>query len=109
MTRTVESLIREAREARGMTQAELSAALRDHGWTIDTPSVCKLERGNRASIRLDQLYAVAAALGTTVRALLPPEDGAPEDQYEIGYCAGRASGLRSARDLIDSELGDGKS
>lgn len=106
MSATVESLIRQAREARGMTQADLAKALHDHGWFIDTPSVCKLERGNRASIRLDQLSAVASALGTSVRALLPPEDGAPEDQFERGFRAGREAGLRTARTAINEALGE---
>lgn len=59
------------REQQGLTQAELAEALADHGVTMHPTTVVRLEKTERG-VRVDELLALAAALGVTPADLLAP-------------------------------------
>lgn len=60
------------RERAGMTQAELSEAVKDYGVPMEPTTILRVENGARQSIRVDELLALAAVLGVTPPVLLMP-------------------------------------
>jgi transcriptional regulator with XRE-family HTH domain len=67
-------MIREEREAQGMSQGDLSRALVDEvGMELNQSTISKIEAGTR-SIRVNELFAIAEALGVSVTSLtlMPP-------------------------------------
>jgi transcriptional regulator with XRE-family HTH domain len=71
--------VKETREARGWTQAELARRLEDIGVAgASRPTVSKLEGGRYRGVSVDDLIAYAGALGVSPTDLLAPsEDMAP--------------------------------
>jgi transcriptional regulator with XRE-family HTH domain len=63
--------LREARDARGWTQQELSAELGRLGAPMDRTTVAKIEKGQRQA-RVEELVAFAAALDVSPAFLLLP-------------------------------------
>ncbi len=61
--------VRELREQRGLTQAELG---RRAGF--DRTTINKIERGSRGDVTISQLFTFAEALGTSPIYLLTPND-----------------------------------
>lgn len=74
---TIGSLIKRARKKAGLTQRELA----EKSGTA-TGTIQQYELGKRQP-RLEQLQAIATALGTTVNWLLPPENYW-EDEHGVG-------------------------
>lgn len=72
--------VREMRERRGWTQAELARRL-----YVDRTTVNKIEKGTRGDVTIRQLFAFADALGTSpVYLLTPGEDEANVEITERG-------------------------
>lgn len=72
----VASNVRRIRKSRGMSTYALSTALGALGWPIHQSGVARIETGERR-VDVDDLVALAVALGCTVNALmLPPALGA---------------------------------
>lgn len=66
MERLIGDRVRQAREARGMTQAELSQALRDRGSSHFHPTtISRIEKGERP-LRLSDALALSSVLDTSV-------------------------------------------
>ncbi len=66
--------IREAREAKGLTQAALAESV-----ALAVETISRMERG-RQSPRLDHLAAVARVLGTTAGRLVDGDGGLPREE-----------------------------
>lgn len=62
------------RQQQGLSQAALAEALDEQGLRIDPTGVLRIEKGPR-DVRVDELLALAAALGTTPADLLAPTYG----------------------------------
>ena len=77
--------LRSAREAAGLSQAELSARVR-----LSRATVANIELGNQR-VTLHKFVALATALGVSPASLLPPADGIPAG---LGR-AMRAAGIRA--------------
>lgn len=99
MNVTIGTLIRDAREAQGITQRHLAERLGDLGWQIDPTAVTRIEHDQR-SIRVSELALVAEALRTSVHDLIP-YTGSDASEYRRGFVAGRAQGIRDARAALD--------
>lgn len=67
--------LREARNARGWTQDDLSRELSELDAPMDRTTIAKLEKGQRQA-RIEELIAIAAALDVAPVHLLVPFDGA---------------------------------
>lgn len=73
--RRVAENLRRVRQERGLSYAELSRRLEKGGHPIRDTGLLKIEKGDRG-VGVDDLIALAAALGTTPNRLLLPELGA---------------------------------
>jgi len=67
------SQIREKREAKGWSQADLVRKLQLRGWDIERTVLTKIENRRRC-ITDYELIAIAQTLGVTINELLPPEN-----------------------------------
>lgn len=80
-SRVVGKRVRDARQGRGWTQADLTEALRDAGQEINQTEVSRLERevpsGGKSPrvVTVETLYALAIALDVPPLVLLLPDDG----------------------------------
>lgn len=64
--------VRELREGKGWSQAELAANLREVGWpNIHPTTVARIEAGTRA-VRLGEARAIATLLGSDVSSMVSP-------------------------------------
>ncbi|MEU6039766.1 helix-turn-helix transcriptional regulator [Actinomadura sp. NPDC047616] len=85
---------REVREKLGMSQTQLSTALRLKGVKIDPTSITRLEKGTRG-IRLDEAVAIARVFDRTVdemlRPALPPEEQLREAEKQADVARWRAA------------------
>jgi transcriptional regulator with XRE-family HTH domain len=72
-TEIVARRVREARNRRGWTQAELADRLTELGHPTNQPTVARLESGKRA-VPIEELFALAAALEVPPVHLLTPLD-----------------------------------
>jgi transcriptional regulator with XRE-family HTH domain len=70
--------VRELRDRRGLSQAELARRLTELGLRFDRITVAKIERGNR-NVKVGEAVQLAAALGVSPSALLFGGD----DELEI--------------------------
>lgn len=88
--RTVGENIRRLRADIGITQTELSRRLAENGRPIPVASIGRIESGDRR-VEVDDLVAIAIALGVGPLALLLPDTRLPVDVVEItGWGAVRA-------------------
>ena len=69
--RHVGQAVARLRDARGWEQRELLAELAAEGVAVSQPILSRIEAGTRR-VDADELVALAAALGASVAALLPP-------------------------------------
>lgn len=103
----------EYRRRRGLSQAELSAALEREGVRIDVPGISRIENGSRAA-SLTVAMRIAAALNMTLDSLIPKDeaqraldlDGVARDLLVEGFnkvVEGTAKAIQVRRLLIDSE------
>jgi transcriptional regulator with XRE-family HTH domain len=70
--------VREARKSRGWSQGELAEQLRAIGYPKTRETLTKLESGHNRNITVDDLFALAVALGVNpVHLLAPLEDDVP--------------------------------
>jgi transcriptional regulator with XRE-family HTH domain len=77
-TQIVARRVREARKSRGWTQAELAERLEEVGYPKTRDTLTKLESGQQRGISVDDVFALAAALGVNpVHLLTPLEDNVP--------------------------------
>lgn len=93
--------LREAREAKGLTQAALGAELlppRSHS------AVSDIERG-KTKLNVDELTVVAALLDTSLLSLVT---GGNDGSYEVGIREGRRQAYREVRAFlcVKEEAGD---
>jgi transcriptional regulator with XRE-family HTH domain len=94
--------LREARDARGWTQQDLSDALGAIGAPMDRTTIAKLEKRQR-EVRLDELVAIAAALDCAPVFLFLPIDGdapvrlAPKLQVDGAHARAWARGEQPLR------------
>lgn len=65
-----------------MTQADLAKQLRENGHPIPVSSIGRIESGDRR-IEVDDLMAIALALGVSPLALLLPHVRSPDDEVEF--------------------------
>lgn len=70
--------LRAYRKNRGLTLNELAA---ESG--VSTSYLSQIERGEKETVSADVLFAIATALGTTMRALYKPPEGSDETQITI--------------------------
>jgi transcriptional regulator with XRE-family HTH domain len=81
-TATVAKRVREVRERRGLTAAQLAERLAEQGVPWERSTVAKLENGKRQNLTLTEWLALAVVLNVApVHLLLPIE--ADEDSYQI--------------------------
>ncbi|GAB6859095.1 helix-turn-helix domain-containing protein [Microbacterium xylanilyticum] len=80
--RTVGENIKRLRGDMGVTQAELSKRLAANGRPIPVASIGRIESGDRR-VEVDDLAAIAIALGVGPLALLLPDTRLPVDVVEI--------------------------
>ena len=69
--------LREVRRLKGWTQQQLADALADAGVKLDASAITRLERGTRG-LSLDDVLAIAAALGVSPLHLFVPLDNDEE-------------------------------
>jgi|SRR5215218_8950252 transcriptional regulator with XRE-family HTH domain len=92
-TRAVAARVRELREKRRLTAAQLAAAMTGAGIKWDRSTVAKLETGRRENVSVAELLALAAVLEVApVHLLIPLEDDQP---YEV--TPGRVEPARRVR------------
>ncbi len=76
---TVKANITAVREAQNLNYTQVSERLATFGWTISAVGFRRIESGERR-VDVDDLTAIALALGVTPITLLMPQTEAPEDQ-----------------------------
>lgn len=77
--------IAESRARLGLTQSDMPARLKAVGLEMQRPTVVRIERGQRQSIRLEEIYAFAKALGgVSPLSLLFPDDDDAEVELPDG-------------------------
>ncbi|MEV8272691.1 helix-turn-helix transcriptional regulator [Microbacterium sp. NPDC077184] len=81
-TRTVGENVRRVREASRLTQAQLATRLAENGHPIPVSSIGRIESGGRR-VEVDDLVALAIALGVGPLALLLPDSRLPSDAVEL--------------------------
>jgi transcriptional regulator with XRE-family HTH domain len=70
--------VREARQSRGWTQAELAKRLKEVGYPMTRETLTKLESGRTRDIKINDTFALALVLGVSPAHLLTPlEDLVP--------------------------------
>jgi len=70
--------VREAREARGLTQRELAQRLTERDYKTDRTTVVRIETGKKADVSLSDIFAFALALDVRpIDLVVPLEDEAP--------------------------------
>ncbi len=90
-----------------MTQADLAEALASNAHPIPISSIGRIENGDRR-IEVDDLMALAVALGVTPVALLLPQTRSPKDavaltgwgSVEAGWAWGFVLGTRDLVDVV---------
>jgi transcriptional regulator with XRE-family HTH domain len=75
--------VRDVRKSRGMSTYDVSRALAGLGWPIAQSGIARVESGDRA-VTVDDLLALAAALGCSPNRLLLPEVGDAATETLIG-------------------------
>lgn len=81
-TATVAKRVREVRERRGLTAAQLAERLAEQGVPWERSTVAKLENGKRQNLTLTEWLALSVVLNVApVHLLLPIE--ADEDSYQV--------------------------
>jgi transcriptional regulator with XRE-family HTH domain len=60
------------REQAGLTQTELSDAVKELGVVMEPTTILRVEKGARQSVRVDELLAIAAVLGLPPSLLVAP-------------------------------------
>lgn len=80
--RTVAGNVRRIRELRGKTIYELAGQLKQMGRAIAPSAVAKIERAER-QVTVDDLVALAIALGVSPSALMLPQNDAPTVHVEV--------------------------
>ncbi|MFE5199996.1 helix-turn-helix domain-containing protein [Streptomyces sp. NPDC056601] len=80
--RMVAGNVRRLRELRGKTIYELAADLKNLGRAIAPSAVAKIERGER-QVTVDDLVALAIALGVSPSALMLPQVDDPKVRVEV--------------------------
>jgi len=95
--------LRELRETRGYTQAELAKRAR-----ISSAYICRIEGGDRTNVGSKTVVKLARALGTSVDYLLGrPESGKESLDPDVAYIAQCLARLperlrkRAVRNIID--------
>lgn len=71
--RRVGKNVRDYREARGMTQADLAAALQERGFGFQHQGILKIEKGTRP-LRVEEVAVIADIFGIGTAALLRSDD-----------------------------------
>lgn len=71
--------LRQARRAASLTQADLAAQLVERGFAMDSTTITRIERLDRA-VKLEEALALAEILGEPLDALLHDE---PEDERRL--------------------------
>lgn len=97
--------LREARRLKGWTQRDLAAALAEVGMKLDASNVTRLERGTRG-VTLDDVLAIAAALGVSPLHLFVPLDNDERLDVTPGLTASAVDArawIRGQRPLRDSD------
>jgi transcriptional regulator with XRE-family HTH domain len=74
-TQVIARRVREERRRQGLTAAQLAAQMTKAGVAWNRQKVTKLENGHRPFITVDELFALAKALGVALTALLPRPPG----------------------------------
>lgn len=87
---TVAKNIKNVRNSKQMTQAQLSEALAIVGRPIPTASIGKIEAGLRA-VEVDDLMAIALALNVAPSRLLLPDASKPEEIVSVTGSRGSAA------------------
>jgi transcriptional regulator with XRE-family HTH domain len=82
----------EIRAARRLTYKQLSDRLEQLGRPIPTLGLSRIEKGNRR-VDVDDLVALAVALGVNPSALLLPRDGQAESEIELTLAQRVAAGV----------------
>lgn len=80
--KTVGENLRRLRALQNVTQSELSARLRENGRPIPVASIGRIESGERR-VEVDDLVALAIALGVAPLALLLPDTRTPDEVVEL--------------------------
>ena len=101
--RVVALNVRKARTAAGLTAQQLADRLSELGHPIPRASLSELETSNRG-VDVDDLVALAVALGTSPTALMLPEPG----QY-VAPVPGRPRWMDWSRDDLRGWMGDATS
>jgi transcriptional regulator with XRE-family HTH domain len=106
--------IRQLREARGWSQADLAASMNRHGFNLHQTAIAKIEGGKRP-IRVSELFALGVCLGMSPAALfyMPEETFGDSDlaaldqllqEIEEGAARTREQFLDSMSQLIRLEV-----
>jgi len=111
-TRIVGANVKRIRGDIGFTQADLSRSLAQNGHPIPVSSIGRIETGDRR-VEVDDLVALALALGVSPLALLLPHTRGPEDVVEFSGWGpdlardvwGFSLGIAEIADVSDEEPG----
>lgn len=109
--KVVGQAVKLRREQVGLTQVDLAASLAEHGMSVDSTAIVRIESGERA-LRIDQLLALAAALDTTPAHLLAPiygrtltvGDSQLTAAQVLAWCAGDPDARHRSAKVSLSEL-----
>ncbi|MER6557243.1 helix-turn-helix transcriptional regulator [Streptomyces sp. NPDC001027] len=74
--------LRRIRNARGLSTTKLAVLLKDAGQSIPATGITRIEKGERR-VDVDDLMALAIALGVSPSALLLPPTDSPEQTVDI--------------------------
>lgn len=108
--------MKEAREAAGMTQNQLARTLRDeYGLSFQQQMIQRIETGQRP-VRLNEAFAVADALGSTVTEMTEDPSAALGQALDAARTASEAlakvgpamSELKRALAFLEARLGSGE-
>lgn len=81
-SRHVAANLRRIRNARGLSTTKLAALLKDAGQPIPATGITRIEKGERR-VDVDDLTALAVALGVSPSAFLLPPTDSPEQTVDI--------------------------
>jgi transcriptional regulator with XRE-family HTH domain len=99
-TQVIAHRVREERRRQGLTAAQLAAQMTKAGVAWNRQKVTKLENGHRPFITVDELFALAKALGVALTALLPPPPGVEERAWQL------AEGMKQLEAQARQQLAD---
>lgn len=99
MSDEMRARIRKAREAKGLTQAELATRMSALGVALHPSAVAKIELGPRV-VTVDELVAIARVLDVSVELLAVGPSDDPTSDYQTGYQDGLRAALQVLMDRV---------